>query len=158
MDDNPDLRKSIDKTTIVRTVVWNDGVTPSQACENDNAKVVKLHSTTTTSNGAQNQRSQPEIIAFNRKELDQILQVYGFKVADGDWKDYAIDMLKDRAVFSVFRRTHDTPLHCIEKTPKLARKQGIYSVTGSDGRILKRGHDLKTVLKVLEKKSKLRVV
>ena len=67
-------------------------------------------------------------------------------------------MLKDRAVFSVFRRAHDTPLHCIEKHPKLANKQGIYTVTGTDGRIIKRGHDLATVLKVLEKRPKLRVV
>lgn len=88
----------------------------------------------------------------------RFFRVYGFKVADGEWKDYAIDMLKDRAIFSVFRRANNSPLHCIEKNPKLARKQGAYSVTGADGRILKRGHDLGTVLKVLEKRPKLKVV
>ena len=111
-----------------------------------------LHSSSTTSKQA------PEIISFNRKELDQILRVYGFKVADGEWKDYAIDMLKDRAVFSVFRHTGETPLHCIEKIPKLARKQGAFCVTAPDGKILKRGHDLTSVLKVLEKRAKLKVV
>ena len=165
MSDQEELHQSIgkptiDKTTIVRTVIWNQAssaIADQDQSPADN-KIVQFHSTTTTSNGAQSHRSEPEIISFNRQELDRILQVYGFKVADGEWKDYAIDMLKDRAVFSVFRRTHDTPLHCIEKTPKLARKQGMYSVSGADGRILKRGHDLATVLKVLEKRPRLRVV
>lgn len=103
-------------------------------------------------------RSQMDIVSFNRKELDLILRLYGFKVADGEWRDYAIDMLKDRAVFSVFRRTSEVPLHCIEKIPKLARKQGAYAVTGAGGRILKRGHDLATVLKIFEGKPKLRLV
>ncbi|MGB7287784.1 MAG: DUF2794 domain-containing protein [Salaquimonas sp.] len=158
MSDQPDLRKDNERTTIVRTVVLNEGAKRGINLEQNTKKVVNLQSSTTTSNNAQNQRKQQEIVTFNRKELDQILWVYGFKVAAGEWKDYAIDMLKDRAVFSVFRRAHDTPLHCIEKNPKLATKQGIYSVTGSDGRILKRGHDLSTVLKVIEKKPKLRVV
>jgi len=154
MSDPQNVQRKIDKTTVVRTIVWN----PEAEKAADKAKVVQLHSTTTTSNGAQSQRTQPEIVSFDRKELDTILQVYGFKVADGEWKDYAIDMLKDKAIFSIFRRANDTPLHCIEKNPKLARKQGIYSVTGTDGRIIKRGHDLATVLKVLQKKPKLKVV
>ncbi|MCB1386729.1 MAG: DUF2794 domain-containing protein [Nitratireductor sp.] len=103
--------------------------------------------------------NEPAIVSFDRRELDLILRVYGMKVAAGEWKDYSIDMLKDRAIFSVFRRAYDTPLHCIEKNPKLARKQGAYSVTGSDGRILKRGHDLAALLRMLERKRpKLRVV
>ena len=99
-----------------------------------------------------------QIVSFSRRELDRILRVYGFKVAEGEWRDYAIDMLKDRAVFSVYRRTSEVPMHCIEKVPKLARKQGTFVVTGSDGRILKRGHDLDQVLKVFDKKPKLRLV
>lgn len=157
MDANSDLEnlrdKAIEKTTIVRTVVWN----PDTRSATKDTKVVQLHSSSTASSN-QPAKQAPEIISFHRKELDQILQVYGFKVADGEWKDYAIDMLKDRAVFSVFRRANDTPLHCIEKNPKLANKQGMYSVTGADGRILKRGHDLPTVLRVLTKKPKLKVV
>ena len=93
---------------------------------------------------------------FNRRELDDILAVYGRKVAAGEWRDYAIDMGRDKAVFSVFRRSSECPLYRIEKNPKLARKQGAYSVIAAGGLILKRGHDLRRVLQVLE--SKLRLV
>jgi hypothetical protein len=96
-----------------------------------------------------------EIVSFNRRELDQILRVYGFKVADGEWRDYAIDMLKDRAVFSVFRRTAEVPLYRIEKDPKNTRRQGAYSVVGTGGHILKRGHELANVLRVFDKKPRL---
>ena len=88
--------------------------------------------------------------AFSRQELSAILAVYGRKVAQGEWRDYAIDLLRDRAVFSVFRKTSEFPLYRIEKNPKLARKQGAYSVVTPTGLILKRGHDLKRVLDVLD--------
>ncbi len=96
-------------------------------------------------------RTQPAQIAFDRRELNQILNVYGRKVADGEWRDYAIDTLRDRAVFSVFRRASEVPIYRIEKTPKLARRQGAYSVIAATGQILKRGHDLARVLRVLDK-------
>lgn len=96
------------------------------------------------------------VVAFNRRELDQILRIYGFKVASGEWRDYAIDMLKDRAIFSIFRRASEIPLHCIEKNPSFARKQGMWSVTGADGRVLKRGHELENILKIFEKSSRLK--
>jgi len=98
------------------------------------------------------------VVSFNRRELDTILRLYGRMVADGEWRDYAIDLLKDKAVFSVFRRSSEMPLYRIEKDPKLARRQGAYSVVATGGMILKRGHDLSQVLKVLEKKKHLRVV
>lgn len=98
------------------------------------------------------------VVSFNRRELDTILRLYGRMVADGEWRDYALDLLKDRAVFSIFRRSSEMPLYRIEKDPKLARKQGAYSVVGAGGMILKRGHDLAQVLKVLEKKKHLRLV
>lgn len=88
---------------------------------------------------------------FNRQELNEILAVYGRKVAAGEWRDYALDMGRDKATFSVFRRTSEFPLYRIEKAPKLARKQGAYSVITATGLILKRGHDLKRVLLVLER-------
>jgi Protein of unknown function (DUF2794) len=88
--------------------------------------------------------------AFNRQELSAILTLYGRKVAKGEWRDYAIDLLRDRAVFSVFRKASEFPLYRIEKNPKLARKQGAYSVVAATGLILKRGHDLKRVLDVLD--------
>jgi hypothetical protein len=90
-------------------------------------------------------------IAFDRRELTQILNVYGRKVANGEWRDYAIDSLNEKAVFSVFRRASETPLYRIEKVPKLARRQGVYSVIAATGLILKRGHDLARVLRALDK-------
>jgi hypothetical protein len=96
-------------------------------------------------------------IRFNRKELNEILEVYGRKVADGEWRDYAIDQLKEKAVFSVFRRTSEVPLYRIEKQPKDARRQGAYQLITATGLILKRGHDLAHVLRVLEPR-RLRLV
>ncbi|HEY4199657.1 MAG TPA: DUF2794 domain-containing protein [Devosiaceae bacterium] len=96
------------------------------------------------------QQKTPLSVAFDRTELSLILAVYGRKVAQGEWRDYAMDFLKERAVFSVFARVSERPLYMIEKQPKLRNKQGQYQVTNQQGRILKRGHDLRTVLNVLE--------
>ncbi len=90
-------------------------------------------------------------VSFDRRELDRILRVYGRKVAANEWRDYAIDALGDRAVFSVYLRARDTPLYQIVKCPKLARRQGAYFVQASNGVILKRGHDLDRVLQVFDK-------
>lgn len=95
-------------------------------------------------------------VFFTRRELNEILAVYGRKVADGEWRDYALDMGREQAVFSVFRRTSEYPLYRIEKNPKLARKQGAYAVVSAAGVVLKRGPDLRRVLAVLDKH--LRVV
>lgn len=78
------------------------------------------------------------------------MDVYGRKVARGEWRDYALDLLRDKAVFSVYRRASEVPLYRIEKDPKLSRKQGAYSIIAAGGLILKRGHDLKRVLAVLD--------
>jgi uncharacterized protein DUF2794 len=94
-------------------------------------------------------------ITFTRPELMAILAVYGRKVAAGEWRDYAIDLGRDKAVFSVFRRASEVPLFRIEKAPKLARKQGAYSVLAPAGLILKRGPDLARVLSVLESRPRL---
>jgi len=94
-------------------------------------------------------------VTFDRRELDQILRIYGRMVAANEWRDYAIDHLSDRAVFSVFRRTSETPLYRIVKDPSLARKQGAYSVVAASGLILKRGQDLSRVLTVFDKTLKL---
>ncbi|MEP5152437.1 DUF2794 domain-containing protein [Planktotalea sp.] len=91
-------------------------------------------------------------VAFHRTELTVILSLYGKMVAAGEWRDYGISCLKDLAVFSVFKRTAESPLYRIEKRPKLRNKQGQYAVIGVNGQVLKRGNDLKTVLRVLEKK------
>ena len=80
------------------------------------------------------------------------MSLYGQMVAAGEWRDYGISCLKDLAVFSVFKRAAENPLYRIEKRPKLRNKQGQYSVVGMDGQILKRGNDLRAVLRVLERK------
>lgn len=103
---------------------------------------------------AMNSASSPgreKVTVFDRHELREIFRVYGRKVAEGEWRDYALDMGADKAVFSVFRRSCEWPLFMIEKAPKLARKQGAYSVIAATGLILKRGHDLTRVLGVLDK-------
>src|SRR5436853_5249052 len=94
----------------------------------------------------------PSRVTFNRFELGRILDLYGRMVADGEWRDYAIDFLKDRAVFSVFRRSSEVPIYRIEKDPRLARKQGMYSVISATGLILRRGHELDRVLLVIDRK------
>jgi hypothetical protein len=91
-------------------------------------------------------------VTFNRFELNRILNLYGRMVADGEWRDYAIDFLKDRAVFSVFRRASEVPIYRIEKDPRLARKQGAYSVISASGHILRRGHELDRVLLAIDRK------
>ena len=99
----------------------------------------------------------PKIVAFSRSELNFILRVYGRKVSDGTWRDYAIDHLSDRAVFSIYRRTSEFPLYRVEKVPALARKQGTYRIIAAGGAILKRGHDLATLMRFLDR-PKLSVV
>ena len=101
------------------------------------------------------QTSVPGKVTFSRRELDRILGLYGRMVAAGEWRDYAIDFLKDRAVFSVFRRASEVPIYRIEKDPRLARKQGVYSVISASGLILRRGHELDRVLLAIDRKPAL---
>ncbi len=93
-----------------------------------------------------------EQVSFDRREFSLILSLYGRMVAAGEWRDYGISCLRDMAVFSVFRRTAEFPLYRIEKRPKLRAKQGMYAVVAMDGNILRRGHDLAAVLRVLDGK------
>ncbi len=92
------------------------------------------------------------LTAFDRHELNAILNVYGRMVVAGEWRDYAIDWLRDSAVFSIFRRSSEMPLYRVEKHPRLRHKQGAYAVVGAGGQVLKRGHDLKQVLRVFDAK------
>lgn len=93
-----------------------------------------------------------DAVHFHRTELGPIMGLYGRMVAAGEWRDYGISALKDVAVFSIFRRAAEHPIYTIEKRPKLRQAQGQYCVVAMDGRILKRGHDLASVLRVLERK------
>ncbi len=97
---------------------------------------------------AASQRNAP--ITFNRHELNEILEVYGRKVADGEWRDYAIDQMRERAVFSVFRRASEMPLYRIVKQPRQARRQGAYSIVAATGMIVRHGPDLGRVLRALD--------
>jgi hypothetical protein len=90
-------------------------------------------------------------VTFDRRELNRIFGLYGRKVAEGEWRDYAIDFLKDRAVFSVFRRSSEVPIYRIEKNPRLARRQGVYSVISATGLIVRRGHELDRVLRAIDR-------
>lgn len=91
-----------------------------------------------------------DIVMFQRTELDQILRIYGQMVAGGEWRDYAIDGLKDRAEFAIFRNAAEIPVYRIVKTPADARRQGAWKVVAAGGAILKRGHELAQVLKVFD--------
>ncbi|MEK1891749.1 MAG: DUF2794 domain-containing protein [Rhizobium sp.] len=130
MTDQPDLRRG-----------------ESRSAENSSSVVVDLKE--------YKQSKDPPPVTFHRRELDAILWIYGRMVGEGEWRDYAIDHLKDCAIFSVFKRSGEMPLFRIEKNPKLATKQGAYSVLNTHGVILKRGHELQQVLKVFNKALKL---
>lgn len=115
------------------------------------------HSPSEQSSGAQSNggRTMPQVTAFSRQELQQILRVYGRMVAAGEWRDYALDMGDETASFSVFRRSSESPLFRIEKTPRLARRQGAFSIVSAAGVVLKRGSDLARVLTVFDKQIRL---
>ena len=100
--------------------------------------------------GTPNQISASQV-TFDRAELNRLFGLYGRKVAAGEWRDYAIDFLRDRAVFSVFRRACEVPLYRIEKNPRLARRQGTYSLISATGLIIRRGQELDRVLRALDK-------
>ena len=110
---------------------------------------IGLVGTDRTTVSAKPQKPAP-FVSFDRGELSKLLDVYGRKVAAGEWRDYAMDMLSDRALFSIYRRSSERPQFVIEKNPKLRNKQGMYSVTNAEGRVLRRGHDLVRVIQVLE--------
>lgn len=94
----------------------------------------------------------PDPVVFDRTELSAILTVYGRFVAAGEWRDYGMSFLKDVAIFSIFRRAAEHPIYRVEKRPRLKGRQGMYSVIGMDGQILKRGHDLRQVMRVFDRK------
>jgi hypothetical protein len=112
-------------------------------------------SAASTASANTHSRDTPAVTTFNRLELNEILRLYGRFVASGEWRDYAIDMGRETAVFSIFRRASECPIYRIEKTPKLARRHGMYSVIAASGLILKRGPDLQRVLAVLDRSLKL---
>ena len=97
-------------------------------------------------------QAYPAKVFWTRPELDQILSVYGRMVRAGEWRDYALDGLSDRALFSIFRRSSEAPLYQIEKRPTLALRQGPYSILAVSGTILRRGRELGPLLRFFEKR------
>jgi hypothetical protein len=97
------------------------------------------------------QAQRTATVFFERRELTRILSLYGRMVAAGEWRDYAIDALSETCVFSVYRRASEAPLYRIEKRPALARRQGEWAILGQGGVILKRGHELETVLRFFDR-------
>jgi len=91
-------------------------------------------------------------IAFDRQELMRILDLYGRMVAAGHWRDYAIDLGREAAVFSAFRRATERPEFRIEKRPELRQRQGMWALIGEAGAVLKRGHELGPVLAPVERR------
>ncbi|MCA2011705.1 DUF2794 domain-containing protein [Pararhodobacter sp. CCB-MM2] len=103
--------------------------------------------------GSPQGRGYVEQVAFDRFEMGEILAVYGRYVAAGLWRDYGISCLRERAVFSIFRRAAENPLYRVEKIPALRQKQGLYALIGPEGQVLKRGASLRGgVLAPLERK------
>lgn len=128
---------------------------PSAANEDQSSQPISPTSATPKVVPLGPSRPQSPTVSFDRHELGKILNIYGRMVATGAWRDYAIDHLADRAVFSIFRRASEVPLFRVEKNPKLANKQGAYSVIAASGLIMKRGHELERVLRVFDKSLKL---
>lgn len=96
--------------------------------------------------------TRPLQVGFDRVELTRILDLYGRMVAAGKWRDYAIDLGRDMAVFSAFRRSAERPEYRIVKNPTLRQKQGIWALMGEGGAVLKRGSELGPVLAPVERK------
>lgn len=94
----------------------------------------------------------PAQVGFERIELTRILGLYGRMVAAGHWRDYAIDLGRDAAVFAAFRRAAERPEFRVEKRPALRGKQGMWALIGEGGSVLKRGHDLGPVLAPVERR------
>src|SRR2546423_10046073 len=106
----------------------------------------------TAADGHNSHSDYRDRVRFDRKELKRILDVYGAMVMAGEWRDYAIDFRGDVAGFSIFRRSSEIPLYTVEKRPKLRDRPGQYSVVAAGRQVLKRGHDLSAVLRMLQMK------
>jgi hypothetical protein len=89
---------------------------------------------------------------FDRSELTRILDLYGRMVSAGHWRDYAIAMERDVAVFSAFRRATERPEFRIEKRPALRNRQGMWALISEAGAVLRRGHELASVLAPVERR------
>src|SRR3546814_3124377 len=113
----------------------------------DSSDSIRFLSQKKFSRGAVGGAANDATVVFDRYELQDILNVYGRMVAAGLWRDYAIGFARFTATFDIYRRASELPLYSVTKTPHLARRQGTYAILGMGGQVLKRGHDLKQVLR-----------
>jgi|APCry1669189733_1035249.scaffolds.fasta_scaffold44361_1 hypothetical protein len=109
------------------------------------------HSASATIISFPSHKTYNDVVSFDRHELRVIMNVYGRKVAAGEWRDYALNFSPSKAIFSIYRRSSEHALFRIEKDPKLARKQGQYAVISWTGHILKRGQELDRVIAILDR-------
>ncbi len=91
-------------------------------------------------------------VGFTREELTRILDLYGRMVSAGEWRDYAMDFTRDFAAFAAFRRAAERPQSLVEKRPALRGKQGMWTLFGEHGQVLKRGHELAGILAPVERR------
>ena len=99
-----------------------------------------------------NPRDRRPIASFDRQEITRILDLYGRMVAAGHWRDYALRIDPDVAVFAAYRRHSERPEIRIEKRPALRMKQGAFALVSEHGAVLKRGHDLGGLLAPIERR------
>ncbi len=91
-------------------------------------------------------------IFFNKKELGEILNIYGTMVSKGVWKDYAIFINKNVVGFDIYRKATEKPLFQIIKNLKSQSGQK-YQLKDQHGTIIKNSNELKNIISVLHKKN-----
>jgi len=104
------------------------------------------------SDGSRTRRRARAPVFFDRRELNAILNIYGRMVIAGQWRDYSFASAPDHAAFCAHRHASEQPAYRIVKEPALARRQGAYTVVNAAGHVLKRGHDLRQVLRLFDAK------
>ena len=98
-----------------------------------------------------------QITTFNKNELNLILSIYGRNVAQGIWKDYAIDHAKDFAIFSIYRNTFEKVFLSIKKNSSKFKKQRKFALYDANQKKIKDSDILTDIINQLRNK-KIRVV
>ena len=114
------------------------------------ADVVSIESYRPARVGSGTRVGKNKVTVFNRRELDLILQLYGRYVVAGRWCDYTLDFTPGYACFAVIRGgSLEGPAYRILKT---TQRNAPYAVVTGDGRMVRRGEDLRAVLRYFEEK------
>ncbi len=91
------------------------------------------------------QRRRRSYVHFTRQELNLLLQLYSKRVANGEWRDYAIQHDAARARFMVFRNWLEGPAYSIVKLAPASDGNCVFLVATASGPI-RRGRSLGEVL------------